>query len=225
MSHIIYEEMNMNRDKIMNEKQLIQIKRIQQDNIIEKHDEVAVEYALTIPLEKGGEIQTTCAPTHIEELILGRRFGADDLPALEMAQDVLEEVSLEEIFSIAKNSFETPGSLFADTGCAHSCVLVHNGQVVRIMDDIGRHNALDKVIGYAIKHKISCSGSYVFASGRIAGDYIQKAHKAGFRMVVSRAAVTSSAVAFAKEQDITLLGFIRKNTGNIYHEGKVKLNG
>ena len=52
---------------------------------------------------------------------------------------------------------------------------------------------------------------------------MQKAFRAGFPMVVSRAAVTKAAVDLAKERNITLVGFIRKNSGNIYHEGKVQL--
>ena len=92
------------------------------------------------------------------------------------------------------------------------------------MEDIGRYNALDKVIGYALMNQIPFEKAYVFASGRISVGYITKAAKAGFPMVVSRAAVTKAAVDFAKEQDVTLVGFIRKNTGNIYNEGKVRLN-
>ena len=92
------------------------------------------------------------------------------------------------------------------------------------MEDIGRYNALDKVIGYALKNHIPFESAYVFASGRISVGYITKAAKAGFPMVVSRAAVTKAAVDFAKEQQMTLVGFIRKNGGNIYNEGKVRLN-
>ncbi len=215
------------------EKETIQIRKIKDVKIVEITDEVAVEQELVIELKGGDHIHVTCTPTHIEELILGRRYLEDDMTEKELEQlslskgqsTSLQEVSLEEVFVVAKNFFENPSSLFADTGCAHSCALIHEGKVICTMDDVGRHNALDKVIGYAIKHQIPCADSYIFASGRIAGDYIQKAHKAGFPMVASRAAVTSSAVAFAKEKDITLLGFIRKNTGNIYHEGKVRLNG
>ena len=87
------------------------------------------------------------------------------------------------------------------------------------MEDIGRYNALDKVIGYALMKRIPFEKAYVFASGRISGGYITKAFKAGFPMVVSRAAVTKAAVDFAKDHQMTLVGFIRKNGGNIYNEG------
>jgi FdhD protein len=63
----------------------------------------------------------------------------------------------------------------------------------------------------------------VFTSGRISRDYLQKVIKAGFRIVVSRAAVTASAVALARAENITMLGFIRRNGGNIYHVGEVTI--
>lgn len=215
------------------EKQTIQIRKIKDGMIFNREDEVAVEYNLTIALRNGESIPVTCTPTYLEELVLGRRFLEGDMTEEELfCKEIIDKsaaslktVDLSEIFSIAKDSFENPGQLFTDTGCAHSCALVHEGKVICCIEDVGRHNALDKVIGYALKNKVPFSNSYIFASGRIAGDYLRKAVDAGFPMVVSRAAVTSSAVALAKEKDITLLGFIRKNTGNIYHEGKVKLNG
>ena len=63
----------------------------------------------------------------------------------------------------------------------------------------------------------------IFSSGRISQDYLEKVIKAGFKIVVSRAAVTASAVALAREKNITMLGFIRRNGGNIYHVGEVAI--
>lgn len=229
------------------EKDIIKIRRIQGDKIIEKEDEVAKEYHLEIQLRSRDMIHVTCTPTFLEEMILARRYLADDFtreeqerygiagiectyeknskdcPEQEKKSGELIQVSLEEIFTIARDSFENPGPLFVTTGCAHSCALIHEGKVVCCIEDIGRHNALDKVIGYALKNKISIQDSYIFSSGRISEDYLQKAIAAGFRMVVSRAAVTDAAAALAGQKNITLLGFIRKNTGNIYHEGAVSL--
>lgn len=212
------------------EKKIIEICRIQDHVIRKKEDEVAVEYELDIILQNKEVIHVTCTPAYLEEMTLARRYLADDLtPEEQIAYGLqkpltdaeLREVSLAEIFAIARDSFEHPGPLFVTTGCAHSCALVYQGEVVCCIEDIGRHNALDKVIGYALKHQIPIMDSYIFSSGRISKDYLEKALAAGFRMVVSRAAVTDSAVALAKEQNITMLGFIRKNTGNLYHEGTV----
>lgn len=213
------------------EKETIQIKKIKDNIIFEKKDEVAVEYEMEVSLRNGAAISVTCTPTYLEEMILARRFLAGDLDADEMAETtardqlyVLGSVEIEEIFSIAKEFFENPGPLFTTTGCAHSCALVYRGKVLCCIEDIGRHNALDKVIGYALKNRISIKDSYVFSSGRVSKDYLQKAIAAGFPMVVSRAAVTKEAAELAKQEEITLLGFIRKNTGNLYHEGKIKIH-
>ena len=215
------------------EKQTIEIRKIKDGLFLERKDEVAIEQDFEIKLRSGEVIYGSCTPTHMEEMVLGSRYLAEDLTEEERAVygldsgevGILESVDIEEIFNVAEECFENPGSLFADTGCAHSCALVHKGKVLCQMEDIGRYNALDKVIGYALIHHIPYKEAYVFASGRISAGYITKAVKAGFQVVVSRAAVTKAAVDIAKKENVTLVGFIRKNSGNIYHEGNVKLNG
>ena len=213
------------------EKQTIEIRKIKDGLFLERKDEVAIEQDFEIRLQNGEMIYGSCTPTHMEEMVLGSRYLAEDLTEEERAVygldsgevGILESVDIEEIFNVAEECFENPGSLFADTGCAHSCALVHKGKVLCQMEDIGRYNALDKVIGYALIHHIPYKEAYVFASGRISAGYITKAVKAGFQVVVSRAAVTKAAVDIAKKENVTLVGFIRKNSGNIYHEGKVQL--
>lgn len=214
------------------EKQTILIRKIKDGQFVERNDEVAVEQDFTIELQNGEKVYGSCTPTHMEELILGSRYLANDLTEDErkkykldaQSHKDLETVNVQEIFRVANECFENPGSLFADTGCAHSCALIYKGEVICQMEDIGRYNALDKVIGYAMMHQIPFSESYVFASGRISAGYITKAARAGFSLVVSRAAVTKAAVDIAKRENTTLVGFIRKNSGNIYCEGKVKLD-
>ena len=208
------------------EKETIMLQRISGHELINTKDEVALEHHLTIPLHNGKKIQAACTPTHTEELILGRRYLLDDLMQKEyppQPKETLTAVEIESILRMVQELFETPGDLFQSTGCAHSCALVTDGQVQCYREDIGRHNALDKVIGYALKNGIPISKSIVFSSGRISQDYLEKVIKAGFRIVVSRAAVTASAVALARQENITMLGFIRRNGGNIYHVGDVAI--
>jgi len=208
------------------EKETIVLRRIRGGEILDAKDEVALEHHLTIHLHKGGCVKATCSPTYVEEFILGRRYLLDDLMQKEypvQPKQQLSAVEIESILRLTSELFETPGDLFQSTGCAHSCALVTDGQVQCYREDIGRHNALDKVIGYALKNGIPISGSIVFTSGRISQDYLEKVIKAGFKIVVSRAAVTASAVALARKENITMLGFIRRNGGNIYHVGEVAL--
>jgi len=208
------------------EKETIVLRRIRDGEILDVKDEVALEHPVTIPLHRGGQVEAVCSPTYIDEFILGRRYLLDDLMQKEyppQPEGMLSAVEIDTILRLTQELFETPGSLFQSTGCAHSCALVTDGVVQCYREDIGRHNALDKVIGYALKHAVPISKSIVFSSGRISGDYLEKVIKAGFKIVVSRAAVTASAVALARKENITMLGFVRRNGGNIYHVGEVTL--
>ena len=208
------------------EKETIVLRRIRNGEILDAKDEVALEHHFTIPLHKGGCVEATCSPTYVDEFILGRRYLLDDLMQKEypvQPREQLSAVEIETILRMTSELFETPGDLFQSTGCAHSCALVTDGQVRCYREDIGRHNALDKVVGYALRNGIPMAGSIVFTSGRISQDYLEKVIKAGFRIVVSRAAVTASAVALARKENITMLGFIRRSGGNIYHVGDVAL--
>lgn len=208
------------------EKETIVLRRIRDGEILDAKDEVALEHHFTIHLHSGGTVEAVCSPTYIEEFTLGRRYLLGDLMPKEyppQPQEVLTAVEIEAILRMTQELFETPGDLFQSTGCAHSCALVTDGQVQCYREDIGRHNALDKVVGFALKNGISISNSIVFTSGRISQDYLEKVIRAGFKIVVSRAAVTASAVSLARKENITLLGFIRRNGGNIYHVGEVAL--
>ena len=208
------------------EKETIVLRRIRDGEILDAKDEVALEHHFTIHLHNGGHVDAVCSPTYIEEFTLGRRYLLDDLMQKEypvQPKQQLSAVEIDTILRLTQELFETPGDLFQSTGCAHSCALVTDGVVQCYREDIGRHNALDKVIGFALKNGIPIANSIVFTSGRISQDYLQKVIKAGFKIVVSRAAVTASAVALARAENITMLGFIRRNGGNIYHVGEVDL--
>lgn len=127
-----------------------------------------------------------------------------------------------ELFSIADHIFENPGELFRDTGCAHSCVFWKSGEICCRYEDIGRHNALDKVAGHMLLKDISPENGVIFTSGRISADYLEKVIAAGISSIVSRAAVTEAAIHLARKNKITVYGFVRNGNGNLYSDSMFK---
>ena len=125
-------------------------------------------------------------------------------------------VGFSEIFSAAEVFFSQPGELFRETGCAHSCAFWKEREIVCSFEDIGRHNALDKVAGKLLLQEIDPGDGVIFTSGRISADYLKKIIQMGVATVVSRAAVTEAAVLLAEKYGILLLGFVRNHTGNLY---------
>ncbi len=207
----------------MNKKEITVI-RIDNDLTTEIKDFVAVEQELTFEKSTGEKVIITCSPGHEEELILGYRYASGDLEHRCSEGGQLAQVSKKMLLEFAHRILSMPEELFDTTGCAHSCALMHDGSVLCHMEDIKRHNALDKAIGYAIKQEVPLCDVIVFTSGRVSFDYLKKAYDAGIGVVASRAAVTDAAIDFAKENNITLLGFVRNGRANLYHEGRVRLS-
>lgn len=112
--------------------------------------------------------------------------------------------------------FNSYSNLFNETGGVHSCALCSTAEVLVHRDDIGRHNALDKILGWGHMNKQDFDDKLVLTTGRISSEMLIKTAKRGVPVVVSRSAPTSLAVDLARELNITLVGFARGNKMNIY---------
>jgi FdhD protein len=116
-------------------------------------------------------------------------------------------------------------SMFSQTGGVHGCALFdESGQLLLNSEDVGRHNALDKLIGQlAFDSKLNSSRKIVFLSGRISFELVQKVLVAGIPVLAAVGAPSNLAINMAKRFNLTLIGFSRDGRFNLYH-GAFRLN-
>ncbi|WP_223587998.1 formate dehydrogenase accessory sulfurtransferase FdhD [Neobacillus bataviensis] len=112
---------------------------------------------------------------------------------------------------------------FQQTGGVHNAALCSKEGIIISRTDIGRHNALDKLFGYCIIHKISLKDKIIAFSGRISSEVLLKAAKIGVGIILSKSAPTNLALSLADDLGITAVGFIRENGFNVYtHQERIQ---
>ena len=123
-----------------------------------------------------------------------------------------------DIIMKSPNLLKNKQSEFAKTGGIHASALIdENGKVIATREDVGRHNALDKLIGYTIQNKImNPKKQFIACSGRLNFELVQKALMANIGLMVGVGAPTSLAIDLAKRYNMTLLGFVKEDSFNIY---------
>ncbi|RXA19996.1 formate dehydrogenase accessory sulfurtransferase FdhD [Methanosarcina sp. MSH10X1] len=137
-------------------------------------------------------------------------LDADRLPAIR--SDLILELST------VKNMMRVTlaSELHERTGGIHIVGLFGPEGKLCIMEDIGRHNALDKAIGYGLKHGVDFSRTIAVSSGRLSSEMIRKCLIANIPIIASRGATTTLAIRLGEQSGLTILGFVRGQKMNVY---------
>ena len=148
--------------------------------------------------------------------------GKTSLDSIEVLKNEKLDLSCplinEKIILTSPNLLINEQSEFAKTGGIHASALIdQDGSVVATREDVGRHNALDKLIGHALKEKtLDYKKQFITCSGRLNFELVQKGLMANIGLMAGVGAPTSLAIDLAKRFDMTLLGFVKEDSFNIY---------
>ena len=148
--------------------------------------------------------------------------GKSSLDALEVIKQdktpKLEPKLSSKIIISAPDTLRNNQTEFAQTGGIHASGLFNkDGSLINVMEDVGRHNALDKLIGNALlKGQIDPNNQFITCSGRLNFELIQKILMTNIGIVIGVGAPTSLAIDLANKFDMTLIGFVKKDSYNVY---------
>ncbi|MDP6044988.1 MAG: formate dehydrogenase accessory sulfurtransferase FdhD [Phycisphaerae bacterium] len=119
------------------------------------------------------------------------------------------------LIELAKE-FTGKADMWKSTGGLHACALADTENVLLFAEDVGRHNAFDKIMGRAFMKGIDVSDKMVLMTGRLSAEIVSKAVACGLTMLVSRSAVTALGAKLAGRFGLTLVGFLRGKRLNVY---------
>ncbi len=107
------------------------------------------------------------------------------------------------------NAINTMPSLYLEAGAIHGCVLCRQDEPLVYMEDVGRHNAVDKIAGWMYRHKVSGADKIFYTTGRLTSEMVLKCVRMGIPTLVSRSGFTAWGVELAKRFGVTLIGRAR----------------
>lgn len=157
-----------------------------------------------------------CGKSSIESITTQCRLEIKSDPDFKVSSEVIHQLPI---------TLREEQAVFEHTGGLHATGLFDNaGKLLMLREDVGRHNAFDKVIGASLeKESLPLDQSIVLVSGRLSFELVQKAAMAGVRLLVAVGAPSSLAIDLAKSFQMTVIGFTRNDRFNIYsHPERIK---
>ncbi len=197
-------------------------------------DVISAKHCIKVkPEEEGNVIRVSLSPdVQVDHARLGRFAymnsacgvcGKSTIDALKCDFETSKHqwnLNKHDLFKL-QSKLDNEQLIFRHTGGLHAAALFDkDAKLIKIFEDIGRHNALDKLIGYMLINNLEVSEHLLWLSGRAGFEMVQKAANANLPMLVSVGAPSSLAVDLARESGMTLIGFAKEDRFNIYTNAK-----
>ncbi len=202
------------------------------------------EHELSIIVNEQYMARLVCTDQYLDELVMGRlltdrliesirdvdkiRFCKDGTEAGVFLNKDIKDIwrrpfrtlpktyyESEWIFSMAEQ-FEQGMALHDMTACTHSCILARGGEILFACEDIGRHNAVDKAVGYGLRSGIPLSECILYTSGRVPADMAEKSIIAGIPVLASKSIPTADAVDVARKYGLVIIGNARPDDMKVF---------
>lgn len=181
------------------------IRLCHEDVMIEEKEDIEAHILIEDDWDEGAVAMTSGCARGTSFLSLA------ELPFIEDEIKVKAEI----IIDLFKE-FQRISTLYRLTGGVHGAALSDGKGIIVFAEDIGRHNAVDKAIGYCLLNDISTKGKLMLSSGRLSSEIVHKAVRASIPIVISRTAPTMMAIEIAVRSNLSLIGFLRGKRFNIY---------
>jgi FdhD protein len=137
----------------------------------------------------------------------GTIFG-DLMDVIEKAQLPSAELRTSWLYRLT-NEINTTPSLYLEAGAIHGCVLAERDQPLVYMEDVGRHNAVDKIAGWMFKHRVPGDDKIFYTTGRLTSEMVIKCVRMSIPILISRSGFTAWGVELARKANLTLIGRAR----------------
>lgn len=205
------------------------------EGIIQKHEDIIQsEQSIVCAENKGNMIQLILKPGIAPNLNTAERnfyttsscgvcgkSSISSIKTVRIYDQIADHIKLtpDRLYALP-DMLQKHQEVFADTGGLHASALFDSaGELVLVREDVGRHNALDKLIGAALKaNRLPLNEHILLLSGRASFELVQKAAMAGIHIIAAVGAPSSLAVQLAEEFKITVVGFLRGKRFNIYSQ-------